>query len=613
MASLTSLSHEVLCRVCAYQQGVCEDMRPFLTLPPTPTFEGDDFFYWDSKVDPVRPFQAIVDALNWILPLWLETFSLNRLGRLFDLVARVREPILLWAANTARLDVLTWVHDRYDLRTCSDNLLAAAAGQLEVLVYLHSIEYAAKIEQSTRHAAIHGHVSSVAFLLDNFDYPRNWLNVHTIAGLFFGRHLDVVDLLLPYLVQDPILLRQAMGYAAAFNHLDLARKLHEHLVALNLQVDAADDAFNDALCIASSEGFVDGLTWLLGISGADPGMLAWLTHGCLVDGIRSGQQAIVNALMQDVSLATVTQLYLSEDVDGSLLDAAVDPNADVSGDDLGQLVLGWSVVKLCRVFNKFARLREPGPIRTAALKKCLHQVVSEGKMELVPWLVGYLTADDVCDVVCSQYALNHGAVKGGTPMLEFFESQGILLPTTYMDDLMYSLLCEATTQTGVPLWLQVDPHDDTLSGEDKTARWLVLHRGGPVAVLGRMFSRLVQVEGRHARLHCLALYEAWAPLVQEEEKKQVLLACQRERPVNAHVMEALVATEPWLFVHLAAIRRPLASLRALFAVFAKAVAPDELRRLKADAQVEATKAGQLNAAKFLAQVAMPLVRQSKLA
>ncbi|KAF0683827.1 Aste57867_24143 [Aphanomyces stellatus] len=593
------LSRDVLHLVCKYQCGIYEDMRPFLSLRVAST--ADDTY---SDVDEEATFSALQEmasAVELIFPAWLASFSMDRLWLLFDCIDGVREPILAWAASTARLDVLVWVHEQYNIHECSSKLLVAGVRQLSVLAYLQRINYRNNLEQAAIEAAVQGLVPNLSLLMTELQTPTDWLDGRTVSRIAHGGHRPVLEYLLPQLVLHPDLLVRATTYAAAYNHVAMAAWLHTYLVDLHVALEANDETFESPLWIATSRGHLDGLQWLVDLlARVDAAQVAAWVEFCLGVATRYRQAHVVEWLVPQVpSSSTLLQIYLSDDSDGTLLDAAVDAHAVVAAGMLADEVTSWSIEKLQHAFGKLDILKlDPG--RTDALKQCLFQVVSYGSLALVPWLVGNLRPMDVVDVVCTQRALHRGLHRGGVPMLDLFEAQNILLPPEDMDDVLYSLLRQAADATSVPSWLGPQDYmtDENSSNDVQIAQWFVVRRGGKLAVLGLLLVRLAQRKKTTTQFKIL--YNAWLPLVDENEKNRVVMACleKTNSPEIVQFFETVLATDPHLFV-LMATTLQLGTVRKMHGFLAKSVSPDVLRSVESEALVRATLGGHRGIMEFL--------------
>ncbi|KAF0683822.1 Aste57867_24138 [Aphanomyces stellatus] len=605
-ATSVLLSRDVVRLVCEYQSGICDDMRPFLPLRIMASTVDDVSDDDEESLTSIGALQAMANGVASVLPKWLASFSMDRLRLLFDCVQGVREPILVWAASTARLDVLMWVHIHYDLRVCSDNLLVAGVAQLTVLSYLHSIKFTTKTTKAVVQAATEGHVASLAFLLTEFQVPQNWLNGGTVSRVAGGGHREILAFLLPQLEQVPQLLWQVTTHTAAYNHIELAAWLYTQLVALDVPIHADDDTLESPLWIASTGGHVDGLEWLLNLVAlVDATEVATWEDFCFSAATRYRQVQVVNFLIPRVSPTTIVETYLYDDSDGLLLHAVVDRDFNVQVDnDVVEMVLRWSLDKLRQVLDTFTLFQHQPRLRTDTLKKCLHRVVSFGRrMDLVPWLVGGLQHEDVQDVVITQKALHVGFLRGGVPMLDFFDAHDIHMPPTEIDHKLFLILRQARDKSVLPRWLDnsLDDNLDT-ANEDSIARWLVLRRGGRVAVFGRLLVRLAQ--GKNTLDQFKTLFNGWLSLsTTSDESNQVIQECMKHirSPEVLNYFESLLVTDPSLFVLMAPTLH-LGTVRKMHSLLAQTVSHDELIRLESKALVEAAAAGHCSAVQFLENI-----------
>ncbi|KAF0683828.1 Aste57867_24144 [Aphanomyces stellatus] len=590
--------------ISQYQHGICEDMRPFLSLPLRLCLCDEVYAYRFKATVPVSPFQTIADVVESVLPLWLNTHGMERLGTLFACLERAREPVLLWAASKARIDVLAWGHDKYDLQVCSRSLLLAGVGQLDVLVYLHGIGYGTDACLATIRAAIHGHASSLAYLLSaGFPQPTNWLDDNTVAGMCFWGHRNTLELILPQIVQDEGLLRLATTAAAAHNHLDMANWLYDQLLHLDFQLVFYDDAIDESLYVASRRGHLEGLEWLLDRIVVPTDELGEPEHGdlkerCLGYATLARQRPVVDWLVPKVSSSSIVSIYLHYDDDGSMLNDVVDSGYDLDERTVVENMLRWSSEKLQRVLDTFDTFQQHGSTRTNLLKKCLYRVVMNGMVAHVPWLVACLDPADIRDVVCSQKALCLGLLQGGVPMLDLFESHCIHLTSDEMDDAMFTILRSLGDSSVLPNWLRSHDPAIQLANEDTIARWLVVRRGGLASVIGVFLPRLAQ--SKKTILQFKALFNAWEPLVDDEEKIRVLTECLR-RAKNVDILyfvESLVPANPKLFAIMATTRH-LGSFRRVHVAFAQSVHAEELLRMESEALICAAATGQRGIAQFL--------------
>ncbi|KAF0683829.1 Aste57867_24145 [Aphanomyces stellatus] len=594
MATATSilLSRDILRRVCQFQRGTCEDMRPFLTLPLLSTQIDDTPDYWEMRDS--SPYHEIALVLDTIVPPWLAEYHMDRLGNLFDCLETVREPTLLWAALFGRLDVLVWVEGRYNLSACSGKLLVAGAGHLNVLSYLWSIGYRANVVDATKQSAILGASDCLTFLLTHI--PPRWLDAHTIAAVSYQGHRQILELLAPQLVQNRTFLRLSIVAAAANSRLEIATWLHQILLGLHLNVEYYDSDVAEALWILSSTGRLDGLEWLLAVT-----VVAQVSHVeiesyCLGVAMRHQQDAVIQWLVTRIAPSSLVDTYLSGNDHCAVLDPFVDPTIPVAEKGLEYEALSWSTDKLRRVFEKFDDLSHAGPIRTDALKKCLYQVVSRGQLVSVPWIMSCLDRVVVNAVVVK--ALQLGMHQGGEPMLDFFHAQDMHLPAEIIDDELYSILRRASDKSVLPPWL--DLLEDSLSKTDKVARWLVVERGGQVAVMGHLLARLAH--GKKTILQFKTLFSVWRPLVNDEDRTQVFEKClqRRKRSDYAALVDFLVLSDPYLFISLSTSRN-LATVRRLHAIVAQTATMDTLRHVQSEALAQAAAAGRCGVVKFLVE------------
>ncbi|KAF0715288.1 Aste57867_3456 [Aphanomyces stellatus] len=573
-------------------------MRPFLALAVLSSDDDELTDYWDFTENLNGPHQAMADAMTAILSPWLETYDLNRLILLFDCLGGVREPIVVWAAYVARVDVLIFVHDQYDLRGLSKNLLVAGVAHLNVLTYLHSIGYDRKTGEAAREAAIRGHTSSLSFLLAEFQVPHEWLSDNTIEGISFGGYRSVVEMLLPRIVPNPDWLRHVTSYAASYDHLNLANWLFRQMVELDISMDVDGEAFECTLSVASNRGNLEGLQWLLAIINQPTRLVELETH-CLVVAIRFEQRLVVEWLVPRVSPSTLVQAYLANDANGTMLHYFIDPEYDVPADEIVEVVHRWSLEKMLRVFETFSKLKQRGTFRTEVLKRCLHQMVWFGRrLELVECFVDWMDFVDVQDVVLTQKALHRGLQRGGVAMLDFFETQNIHLTPAEMDDELFVILRQVSDKSILPGWLNIqDNKDQDMSDMDKIAQWFVMRRDGPVATLRHMLVRLAQ--GKKTLLQFKTLYAEWLTVVKDEaERKSVVKKCLQHSTEIQQYFESRLASDPSLFVLMATTLR-LGTVQRIHAAIARTTTADKLLCLESDALVEAAEAGHCGIVEFL--------------
>ncbi|KAF0719651.1 Aste57867_890 [Aphanomyces stellatus] len=572
-------------------------MRPFLTLPSVSWPEEHMAAFWSFTDDNRAPLREVADMVEKFIAPWLAEYSVNRITYLFDCLAKVREPILVWAAYTGRLDVLVGVHDRYDLGLCSDNLLVAGMAHLDVLTYLHNIGYQAKAGHAAEQAAIHGHESSLKFLLPSFQVAPGWLGEKAVAGISCRGHSHIFSLLLTQLVGTPHLLHLATTFAASYSHMSLANWLHSQWMHLNLPLALHENALNDALWIASSGGFLDGLQWLMQVFVVDTTELVEAVTLCLSSATRYGHHAVVDWLVPQATPRVITDIFFRDDIDGTLLIAAIDPTIEIDADDVANAMYSWSLDKLQRVLDTFESLHRPGPTRTATLKTWLFKAVTDGRVEFVPWLVECLDPDDVRSVVCFQRALFRGMHKGGVPLLVLFESMDMHLPHDVMDITMYVSLRQEPDKSMLPSWLE-DNDNGGLDDTNQVARWCMTRRGGRVATLGRLLVRLSQ--GKKTFEQFNLLYATWLPLADDASKQAVLKSCvQTTNHEIFQFLESRVPSYPHMFVFIAMTRR-LGPIRRCLGILADSMTPDELLRVQCDALVESAAAGYSRVMQFLA-------------
>ncbi|KAF0683824.1 Aste57867_24140 [Aphanomyces stellatus] len=530
-------------------------MRPFLTPLALPNPDDDVPDYWDRSSTSVSTHQDVVDAVEEILPPWLAKYDIDRLGTLFDCLMRAREPILVWAARIARLDVMSWVHDQFDLDVCSNYVLSPVQSL---------------VAEATKQAAMQGHFSSMDYLLTAYQVSQGWLDNDTVAAISFQGHRHILEYLLARLVQDPSLLRRAIVSAAANSHLDIARWLHTQLLALDLNIEFYD-ATDHALWIASTTRTDD------------------LNERCVGFATRY-QQKLVDWLVQYASALKIVEIYLREDESCSILDAYVDPNFDVDVDNIsiGAFTLSHNLV----LSNQ--RIEEMS--RPVGCTDTWHRFRGSSVV---------LTETDVRDDVDSQQALHVGLHLGGVPLLDFFESNNIHMSAAKMTTNCTRSCAKCPTKRPshagkptktVPTW------SAKMKPTDKIARWLAMRRGGPLATLEHMLVRLAHE--KKTLLQFKTLFYVWLTHVDDDDKFQVLEQClkQRHQSDQVELMEFLVVSNPHYFVSLLTTR-PGATIRKLHTALvpSRDLSPDELVRIESEALVQAAVDGRRGVVQFILQ------------
>ncbi|KAF0715291.1 Aste57867_3459 [Aphanomyces stellatus] len=598
-ATLIHISRDALRQICQFQDGICEDMRPFLSLRPFASLKESRSDDWTRALAPIYPHQDMANAVDAMLPSWLALNNMDRLSLLLDCIDWLEEPILVWAANRGRVDVLTWVHGRLNLCQCSDNLLVAAVGELSVLEFLDGIGYSAKATQAMQQAAIRGDRSCMEFIHTTFSLPHDWIDRNTIAGMSFES--QVWDVVLSQLVHNPSFLRQAIVLSAANNHVDTATSLLSE--AVDFSIDASDEAFNTALWMASSHGHLEGLQWLFGLPTFQATDRMDLDESCLLAAANARQAAVGHWFIPRVAPDALLQIFLRDkNAADSILADVVDPNAALNFEEIEELVPNWSFQKLRHVFDMFTLLKIPGPVRTDALKTCLWRKVAQGHMEAVQWLAEYLTPSEVRNVVVERRALEYGLGAGGVPLLEYFEAQGMHMPPDQMDAALASRYRNMRDETRLPWWLYNDEDldDRNLSDQHKMTRWLVSRRGGCVATMGHM---LVQLSHRERTIQQFqTLHRTWLSMVDDADvKSRVLKTCVQEaNSIICGYFESLLETDPHLFAYFASTHE-ITTVRRLHAMLAQSCPSDLFRQVESEALVEAAVKGRYGVVQYFVQ------------
>ncbi|KAF0719649.1 Aste57867_888 [Aphanomyces stellatus] len=587
-AIATLLAPALMPLICTYQDGIYEDMRPFLVLPP----------YSD-------PTNEDLDAIDKVVTPWLGEYGVNRLALLFGCMERVRKSILVWAIFKVRLDVLNWMQGRYDLLACADNLLvmASKSGHLCVLEYLHGIGYDTNAVMATRQAAIYGFVAGVSTLQSQYHIPDAWLDEDTVGGIASGGFLLMLETLQPILAQRPFLFRKAMAAAASKGHLPLAQWLHRQVLEHNLQVIVDQDAVERA----AMDGQLNGLQWLLDV---------WdsvMTASDRMDLLEYGLFWATSHRQKDTALwlaghvppSTVTSLFLRNDHEGDILIDFVDPDSDLSDGFLATTVSNWSDSKVQLVFDTFFCLQVGGLVRSSALRECLWQATAHGMVATVQWLADAMELKDVDDVVHSKMfyrpnsALFCGFRKGGVPMLELFNARGIHLTPTDMDRLLYLALCDEPDKSTLPPWLSSNKVGKVGSGPSPAAlQWLVVRRGGRADVMGRMLVR--HAIGKKNFKQFKTIYNEWLSLVQQNDADRSTIQAKCLTKGRVDMVLYMLACSPSLFVEFA-MTASLPAVGSLHAMTARAVSAAELQVVEDDALKQCVVQGRNDIAHLLRQ------------
>ncbi|KAH9191997.1 hypothetical protein AeNC1_006030 [Aphanomyces euteiches] len=227
-ALIVLLCCDLFLQLTGYQRGIYFDMLPLARLIDSP---------------------ALVQIA---FGQWFAVHGFPRLPLLFTCVPAMQRVALLHAVTTGHLALLCDLR----LEDATDDLvhIAAAAGQLQVLCYLLSINFKAGLATAMEAAAANGHLKVVEYLHRHRTERQSYRvmdaaaangHIHVVRFLHFFRregcstaamdlaaangHLDVVEFLHKYRPEGYS--KAAISLAAANGHLHIVRFFVEHLHA----------------------------------------------------------------------------------------------------------------------------------------------------------------------------------------------------------------------------------------------------------------------------------------------------------------------------------------------------------------------------------------------
>ncbi|CAK4649289.1 hypothetical protein LEN26_019331 [Aphanomyces euteiches] len=263
--------------ICRFQDGVCEDFRPFVKL--------------SLPLHNNRPL-AFLDAwktIDDVLTPWIATAQPPRLLRFLDDLPHMKCIATLYCIYTGNLATLQTIHtSRWDLLDMDDNLvdLAAAGGHVPMLRYLFdTIQHPGCTEKSIVWATERGHVDAIVYLVDvrRLD-PALGLSPACEAG-----NLPLIQLLRGRLPPNSWYLgieatRLYLFEAIAHGHLDtvvpyflnlLEEDIHRtielaacrgYLPALKYLLPRSDRHNDNLLVLAARVGHLGIVEWLMAIN-----------------------------------------------------------------------------------------------------------------------------------------------------------------------------------------------------------------------------------------------------------------------------------------------------------------------------------------------------------
>ncbi|ETV99018.1 hypothetical protein, variant [Aphanomyces invadans] len=170
------LSSDMMAMIASYQNGIAQDMLPFLVFDPRRLRRRGA----DMKA------LLTMDHVHEMLTCWLQAHDVSRLRRLFDRLglhtlfnlATLRGNFLDVAAHTNNLAVLQFLHERGHVG-CTTAAMDAAAkhGNLEMVEYLHKRRGEGCTNHGLALATIHCHTAVARYLQDHglAKYSKNWL------------------------------------------------------------------------------------------------------------------------------------------------------------------------------------------------------------------------------------------------------------------------------------------------------------------------------------------------------------------------------------------------------------------------------------------------------
>ncbi|ETV99017.1 hypothetical protein H310_08490 [Aphanomyces invadans] len=150
------LSSDMMAMIASYQNGIAQDMLPFLVFDPRRLRRRGA----DMKA------LLTMDHVHEMLTCWLQAHDVSRLRRLFDRLGYMRFLVAMDAVYYSNISLLDRLHTLFNLATLRGNFLDVAAhtNNLAVLQFLHERGHVGCTTAAMDAAAKHGNLEMVEYL-----------------------------------------------------------------------------------------------------------------------------------------------------------------------------------------------------------------------------------------------------------------------------------------------------------------------------------------------------------------------------------------------------------------------------------------------------------------
>ncbi|KAF0684299.1 Aste57867_23717 [Aphanomyces stellatus] len=175
-ALLVLTTEDTLHHVCAYQPGVCEDMRRFLKLTSVWTSLGHY-----SRIATEMDRAPERWHTHRVLSAWFKSHPPARVLRLIQCMPRIVQLVAEVAAFVGRMDVLDLLQTHQSLDSCSTFLIieAAMGNQIATLTYLAQHDYRWRVKTAAMAAAACNYVDVLQLL--GHGQEDDWLSRDAVA------------------------------------------------------------------------------------------------------------------------------------------------------------------------------------------------------------------------------------------------------------------------------------------------------------------------------------------------------------------------------------------------------------------------------------------------
>ncbi|KAF0717462.1 Aste57867_2277 [Aphanomyces stellatus] len=256
-AAQVCLSTELMRLIGQFQDGVFVDMQPFVDLDVPRPWRHDESDHPTSRcrVDLLDDsFPCILDAANVALAPWLASYGFSRLDKLFGCLDHMRPLVMLHAISHANLVLLDFLDATFSLTSFHGNVIDVAAflNQYAVLRFLHDHGHRGCTSDAMDHAARHGHLVMVDFLLAHYHCQSN-LESALHEAILHG-HVEVMHYLqdTTHVQLDRSQIRHIMCDIASMGHLAMLQLIFDPLV----------DSSEKVMHAAAGNGHLDIVQWL---------------------------------------------------------------------------------------------------------------------------------------------------------------------------------------------------------------------------------------------------------------------------------------------------------------------------------------------------------------